>query len=503
MASISLPRSIRNPLSALGALVALVAMLVGGVLLVVHYFEPRHNPYFGIFLFLVVPGFLFAGIVMVPLGAIRARRRRLSREGAAEGAWPLLDLNRPAHRNAFVLFSAAAAVMAVLSALGSYGAYHYSESVEFCGATCHVVMEPEYTTYQRSPHARVSCASCHIGSGADWFVKSKLSGAYQVYAVVADRFPRPIPTPIESLRPAQQTCEQCHWPGKVFGAQLKRLRHALYDEANTEWPIDLLIKTGGNDPSSGAESGIHWHMNLGVEVEYVARDARRQEIPWVRVRDRKTGRVTVYQDRASPLSAEELAAAEPRRMDCLDCHNRPSHQFLAPDAAIDRALRDGTLERALPSVKRFAVEALAKEYDTRERAMAGIASDLSEAYRKEYPGIWNGERGRVDRAIEAVQATYRATIFPEMGARWSAYPDDIGHFDDPGCMRCHDGEHVSETGAVVRRDCNVCHTILAQGAGDRYATAASPEGLVFDHPEEIGDAWQETGCWECHPGTRP
>ena len=39
------------------------------------------------------------------------------------------------------------------------------------------VMEPEYTAYQFSPHARVGCVQCHIGSGASYFVKSKLSGS--------------------------------------------------------------------------------------------------------------------------------------------------------------------------------------------------------------------------------------------------------------------------------------------------------------------------------------
>lgn len=72
----------------------------------------------------------------------------------------------------------------------------YTESVSFCGEVCHSVMEPEFTAYQDSPHARVSCVHCHIGPGATWFVKSKLSGVYQVYATVMNRYARPIATPI-------------------------------------------------------------------------------------------------------------------------------------------------------------------------------------------------------------------------------------------------------------------------------------------------------------------
>jgi hypothetical protein len=71
-------------------------------------------------------------------------------------------------------------------------------------------MEPEYTAYQFSPHAKVGCVQCHIGSGADWFVRSKISGSYQLYAVAFKKYPTPIPTPIGNLRPAQETCEQCH-----------------------------------------------------------------------------------------------------------------------------------------------------------------------------------------------------------------------------------------------------------------------------------------------------
>ncbi len=89
------------------------------------------------------------------------------------------------------------------------------DSTEFCGMACHKVMQPEYTAFQRSPHVRVGCAGCHIGPGAEWFVKAKISGSWQLIAVAFDLYPRPIPTPVHSLRPANGTCEQCHWPTRV------------------------------------------------------------------------------------------------------------------------------------------------------------------------------------------------------------------------------------------------------------------------------------------------
>jgi hypothetical protein len=289
----------------------------------------------------------------------------------------------------------------------------------------------------------------------------------------------------------------------AFGAQQRRYTHYAYDEASTPWTVDLLIKTGGGDPALGQSSGIHWHMNIGVEVEYIARDAERQDIPWVRVTDRHTGEVTLYQSEGSPLSADEIAAAEPRVMDCVDCHNRPSHVFHSPDEAIDLALRSGAIDAELPSIKRVAVEAMAGEYATPEEAREGIASAVASYYREEQGEVFERRRAAVEEAVAGVQDAYARNIFPKMNARWSVYPSNAGHFDSIGCMRCHAGDHVSEEGQRVTNDCTACHTILAQGAGDEIARASTGEGLEFVHPEDIADMWREVGCWECHQGVQP
>ncbi len=495
------PRLAYNWISALGAAGAGVAALTILIFTGLQFtLEPRSNPYFGIFLYMVLPAFLVAGLLLIPLGMWR-QWRRWQREGEeAVPRWPRIDLNLHSHRNATLVFVLGTLLFVVLTAVGSYEAYHYSESVAFCGTTCHSVMSPEFTTYQSSPHARVPCTACHVGPGANWYVKAKLSGAYQIYATVADKHPRPIPTPIENLRPAQETCEQCHWPQQIFGAQQRRFNHFKYDDANSPWRINLLIKTGGGDPASGQTAGIHWHMNVGVEVQYIARDERRQEIPWVRVRDRQTGRTTVYQDRDDPLSEEEIAAATPRLMDCMDCHNRPSHIFRSPDEAVDQALASRKLDPSLRAIKRLAVETISQEYATREEGLASIERTLAERYAAEYPEV---EPAAVAAAVRATQEVFTNTIFPEMKARWSLYPDNIGHFNFTGCMRCHDGKHVDETGTAVTTQCTACHTILAQGPPDALEVSGSEEGLPFTHPEDIGDAWQEIGCHECHTGTQP
>lgn len=505
------PRFAYNRISLVGAALAVLATTLILILLGINFFVGHdNNPYLGIFLYMVVPPILVLGLVLIPLGMWR-QWRRWKKTGEVEVPhWPVLDFGYGPTRNAALVFLFGTVIFAVVSAIGTYGAYHYSESVAFCGTTCHQVMEPEYVTYQNSPHARVPCTECHVGSGASWYVKSKMSGLYQVYSVMANKYPRPIPTPVHNLRPAQQTCEQCHWPSHFYGAQLRQFPHYRYDETSSPWPVDLLLKIGGGDPAGGLAGapasaqpgGIHWHMNIGVKVEYIARDERRQDIPWVRVTDPRTGRVTVYQDSEKPLGADEIARATPRRMDCVDCHNRPSHTYRSPDEVIDKALLTGRMPN-LPYAKQIAVKAMAEVYADRVAAREGIASTIVDFYRKEHPDVAKAQEAAIQRAVAATQDAYSHNVFPEMKARWDAYPINIGHFRSPGCMRCHDGKHTSSDGVSVTRACNACHIIQAQGSGDRYQMASTSEGLAFDHPEDIGDMWQETGCWECHTGVQP
>jgi hypothetical protein len=497
------PRLAYNTVSAAGAVLALIATIVFVVLFLISLFLGEPNPYLGIVLYLIIPFFVLAGLVLIPAGMLRHYRRIKRGVAADEAAWPRLDLNQKSHRNATLVFLVSLVVFLLISAVGAYQGYHYTESVKFCGETCHPVMLPEITAYHNSSHARVKCVDCHIGSGAGWYAKSKLSGAYQVYATLANLYPRPVPTPISNLRPAQETCEQCHWPERFFGAQQIQFNHYMYNDSSSHWPINMLIKVGGGDPKTGQTSGIHWHMNIGAKVEYIARDEKRMDIPWVRVTDLTTGRVTVYQNQAAPLSAEEIAAATPRRMDCMDCHNRPSHNYHSPDEEVDRLLLTGQIDASLPAVKRVAVEAMSAEYETTDVALRGIANYMTEFYREQHADLYQTRRVAVDAAIVATQQAFSANIFPEMKAKWSEYPDQIGHFSFPGCMRCHEGTHVSEEGLTLSRECHTCHTIIAQGEGERRQISTTEEGLDFEHPEDIGEAWKETGCYECHAGTQP
>jgi len=484
-----------NPLTLLGAALALVSLSGILFLILADLFGVRARPYFSIFAYMVFPAVLILSLLIIPVGMfVEKWRRRVSGEPPP---LPRIDLNTPGHRRAFLLFIGFLAFFLVLSGVGSYRAYQFTDSATFCGQVCHSVMKPEYTAYQASPHARVPCAECHVGPGATWYVRSKLSGSYQVYAVAFNRYPRPIPSPVKHLRPAQETCEHCHWPEKFWGERFKVITHFGYDERNTPRQIRMLIRTGGGSPTTGLTSGIHWHMNIMNEIWYIATDPHRQEIPWVRVKDMQ-GRVTEYLAKDARLTPEEIMNAEKRRMDCIDCHNRPSHIFTPPDQAVDQALLAARIDPSLPFIKREAVEVLSEPYPSAESAQEGIATDLDGFYFKNYPLLYSQRIGLIKAAIAEVQRIYETNFFPEMKVDWRTHPNNLGHFFYPGCFRCHDGKHVSPEGKVVQKDCDTCHIILGQEEGGR--AMAGVGGRPFRHPVDIGDL-KEVTCSDCHTGS--
>jgi hypothetical protein len=331
------------------------------------------------------------------------------------------------------------------------------DSVAFCGQVCHEVMEPEFVAYQDGPHSRVTCVQCHIGPGAPWFVRSKIDGVRQVFAVAMNSHERPIPSPVRSLRPARDVCEQCHWPEKFHGDKVTVIREFAEDEENTEAVTALQVHVGGGSQRLGIATGIHWHMNVANEIEYVATDEQRQEIAYVRLKDR-FGNVKEYY--ADGVSRERIAAGERRRMDCMDCHNRPSHPFAtSAERAVDDAMAFGEISRTLPFAKRETVAALKQTYPDQQVALDAIAQQLRSFYRENYRAIYDQRRADVERSVRAAQGLYRRNIFPAMKVGWGTYPNNIGHIAFPGCFRCHDESHKAADGSVIRQDCDLCHTI--------------------------------------------
>ena len=483
---------IRNVVSMGGIALALICVLNILFLIVVDYFNP--SPYLGIFAFIVIPAILFVGLMLIPVGMLLERRRRHRLAPGEVPRMPVLDLNSPHQRRALAVVLSLTTLFVVLSAAGSYRVYEFTDSVQFCGQICHQVMNPEYTTYLQSPHARVACVDCHVGSGASWYVRSKLSGSYQLYSVTFHKYPRPIPTPVANLRPAQQTCEQCHWPRRFYGAQLKVFTHFSYDEKNTPHQTRMLINIGGAEPMAGMPSGIHWHMNIANKITFVASDPQSQVIPWVQAEDRQ-GHITTYLAKDSKLTPEQIQSSPRHLMDCIDCHDRPSHIFVPPDQSVDNALLGHRLDPAMPFIKQQAVTALTAAYSDEPSAMEGIRKSLTDYYAK--PEL-SASAPAVQGAIAEVQQIYRSTIFPYMKVDWRSHPNNIGHYYSVGCFRCHDGQHTSAAGKTIPNACDTCHTVLEQAETQTPVTLNAPS-TAFKHPVDIGDL-QAVKCSDCHTG---
>lgn len=450
-----------NRLSQLGVALTTASAVTLLTFYTTEFFGVRVGPYIGIIAFLILPGVFVLGLLLIPLGIGRKfHREKLARALPIE--YPQIDLHDPRLRETLLFVVLMSGLNLALFLTATYRGVHYMDSVGFCGQACHSVMQPEYTAYQNSPHARVACVECHIGPGAPWFVRSKLSGAYQVVSVTFNLYSRPIPTPIEDLRPSRETCEQCHWPLKFVGDKLVVKTRFAEDEANTQTKTVLLMHTGGLDPLTRKPLGNHGvHLEPGAEIHYLATDAPRQDIPYVRYQ-RPNGEVIEYVSEAAGKSVEEWRRAGPLRlMDCMDCHNRPTHTFQLPGRAVDDLLAARLLNPALPYLKKQALTLLQAEYTSQAEAASLLPRRLREFYRTSHPKAFEAQPQDVEAAGEVLISLYRRNVFPEMKVFWGTYPNNLGHDPFPGCFRCHDGSHASADGRVIPNDCNTCHRLLA------------------------------------------
>jgi len=443
----------RNGLSLFGTGLALASLVLIVSLFFIQEIGYEGGPYLGIMTYLILPMIFVLGLLLIPLGTFLYRRSLRTVPGAESiPLLPVLDLNKPKTRNWLLILLGATMVNIVIVAGATYKGVEVMESVEFCGLACHAVMEPEHTAFQRSSHSRLKCADCHIGPGADWFVKSKLDGAWQLVSVAFDLYPRPIPTPLHDLRPARDTCEQCHWPTRFVGDKLKIKTHFDEDEANTELTTALLLKVGGE--AGRRSAGIHWHVDPGVSIRYRS-DETRKDIYEVEYSDAQ-GNVKTFADRSAPEGGEW------REMDCVDCHNRPSHNFRPPDSEIDVALRDNLIDRTLPFVRKEALRIINADYPSHEEARQVITTELTQYYAENYPTLASERADDITAAANALGDIYAVNVFPGMKVWWNTYPVHIGHETSEGCFRCHGRRLRTAERESISRDCDLCHTVLAE-----------------------------------------
>ena len=435
----------------------------------------HENPYTGMIVYLVLPAVFFAGLGCIALGVAVGRRRIRERLDAGTVSVETM------RRRLVVFVMLAIGVNLIIGTQATYRAIHYMETPQFCGGTCHSE-RPQFVAHMDSNHASVECAVCHVAPGQKGWIESKMNGTKQLWAELTDSFPKP-PTPglvSGHLVPSNVTCERCHFAEKVVGSRLVVIPTYASDEASTPSYTVLTMLVGGS-----RMKGIHHAHSAGnVEIRYAASDAKRETIPWVDWRNTKTGERRTYL--AEGTNAEQTANLEKHTMQCVDCHNRATHEFYPADRALDRALALGRIPATLPFIKKQALDAVKAEYASREEAARKIPAAIAAYYTQAYPQLAGPRRADIESAGKGILAVYERNVYPELKVTWGSYPTNLGHMTSPGCFRCHDGSHATvDKKYSISQDCETCHTVLAQeeaspeilktlGVWDQIAAMKSP-----------------------------
>jgi nitrate/TMAO reductase-like tetraheme cytochrome c subunit len=442
-----------NPISlAGGAVTSASGVTMIAYWLVEIFGRPNDNPYLGIIFFLLLPGLFILGLLLIPVGVF-IRRRKLQLAGQIPAEFPKIDLNDRMFRHGLDIVLVATIVNLLVVAVASYRGAAYMDSPQFCGQSCHV-MHPEYTAYKISAHSHVACVDCHIGSGAASYFRAKVNGTKQLLEVAFDRYPRPIESPVSSLRPARDICEGCHTPARFVGEKLLVKSAFADDETNTETQSVIVLHLGGQDSLSHL-TGIHG-VHLG-HIEYITTDESRTTIPWVQRRNADGSETTFT---SSTLKGVE-PQGERRVMDCIDCHNRAAHTFVTPEDALNRAMEQGAISPELPWIHKEGMELLKATYASQEEAMTKIPEQLQAFYQASHPEVLASKADLVKTAGQQLVLLYSQNVFPYMKVTWGTHPNHIGHMSYPGCFRCHDGDHVTKDGkASITQDCSACHNLL-------------------------------------------
>jgi hypothetical protein len=345
------------------------------------------------------------------------------------------------------------AVNVVIVLLAGYGGLHWMESPRFCGQVCHTPMHVQFAAWQGASHARVACVQCHIGEGPRAFVHAKLSGVRQLVQVATSSYPRPIPPGAQMPEGAQaQTCGGCHQPGRRVGDRIRVIHEYADDEANAQTATILQMHMSA---SATQPRGIHWHADPAVRVEYVATDADRQTIPYVKVTN-ANGQVKEFV--VAGASEQAVRAGTRRTMDCIDCHNTVGHP-IAPtgEQAVDRAIANGRVSRELPFARREGLRLVKATYPSQDAAVRAIDEGLKRFYASHGHAA---DQQAVTRTVAAFQDVYRRNVFPDMKVTFGTYPDNRGHITSTGCFRCHDDSHMAMDGSTISADCEYCHKQL-------------------------------------------
>lgn len=455
------------------------------------------NAYVGLVTYMALPALFILGLILIPIGWARYRRRtgRSTRELLEQRFAVDLLAPRLTGSRLVSIISVLTLVNVLFLGVGGARMLHFMDTPVFCGTACHSVMNPEWSVYQASPHSRVACVECHVGEGVDALVDAKLNGLWQVISASFNLYERPIPTPVHNLRPARETCEHCHWPEKFYGERMATFARYSLDSVASPSYTTLSLKIGSG---SGERRGeIHWHIAAHNQVRYTSVEDQREDMIWVESlrpdgswhrwtnRTLAAGMVSATEE-AEAERAHDASEEEARVMDCVDCHNRATHIYENPEEAVDHRLATGEIDPSLPYVKKVAFETLSARYSDSLTAKAGIDRVVRLTYAQRIPGGATADARSIERLVATLQEVYTRNVHPQMRVWWNPYPDHIGHQGGGGCFRCHSSDLVDEAGESIVDDCTLCHSILAWD---------SPRAYAFLEPPDEEDPEREMHRW--------
>ncbi|HEY9075359.1 MAG TPA: NapC/NirT family cytochrome c [Anaerolineaceae bacterium] len=332
--------------------------------------------------------------------------------------------------------------------------WELANQTTFCGLACHT-MPPQYITHQRSDHARITCDDCHLGiAPLGTQIVRKIQYSWQTgTAMVFGTFHYPIRA--KNMRPARDVCETCHFPSVFSNDTLVELKRFADDTANTPTSIFLVLKTGGGSQREGLGKGIHWHIEN--QVEFIALDPEKQEIPYVRVKT-ADGKYDEYIDIESNFDKSKINPKDLQVMDCMSCHNRTAHAIESPEDAVNDYMSRNIISPTIPEIKAKAVGVLSKNYSSVAEAQSAI-KDLEKYYQTKYADFYAKNQYQVQIAIQALQVYTTNSFFIEQEMLPGTHPDNSSHKESAGCFRCHDGKHLNARNEATRLECNLCHSV--------------------------------------------
>jgi hypothetical protein len=170
------------------------------------------NPYGGLIVYVVIPHSSYWGCCS-SLWAIGSTRGDggATPQSSTTGRCSISGI--PGTRRVALTITVLTVANLAIISVAAFGGMRAMESPSFCGRR--VICRCIRSSRRGSPHRmrRLPAPMSHRRRGGA-LVHYKLAGVRQLYHVVTNQIPKPIPA-VADMRPALETCGRCHWPGTI------------------------------------------------------------------------------------------------------------------------------------------------------------------------------------------------------------------------------------------------------------------------------------------------